>query len=58
MYLIIGMYNTKTAPFFDVRVFNSFAESNQSPCQAATFQRHERDKCRTYEECIRETERT
>ena len=27
--------------FFDVRVFNPFAESNQSPCSAATFRRHE-----------------
>ena len=30
--------------FFDVTVFNSFAESNLSPCPAATLGRHERDK--------------
>ena len=30
--------------FFDVRVFDSFAESNQSPCLLATFWRHEDDK--------------
>ena len=42
--------------FFDVRVFNTFAESNQSPCLAATFRRHEGDKRRAYEECIREVE--
>ena len=36
--------------FFDVRVFNAFAESNQSPCPAATFRRHEGDKRRAYEE--------
>ena len=42
--------------FFDVWVFNAFAESNQSPCPAATFRRHEGDKCRAYEERIREVE--
>ena len=42
--------------FFDVRVFNSFAESNQSTCQAATYQRHERDKRRVYEKRIQEVE--
>ena len=42
--------------FFDVRVFNTFAESNQSPCLAATFRRHEGDKRRAYEEHIREVE--
>ena len=41
--------------FFDVRVFNAFAESNQSPCPAATFQRHE-GKRRAYEEHVREVE--
>ena len=30
--------------FFDVRVFNAFAESNLSSCPAATFQRHEGKK--------------
>ena len=43
--------------FFDVRVFNAFAESNQSPCPAATFRRHEGDKRRAYEERVREVER-
>ena len=43
-------------PFFDVRVFNAFAESNQSPCPAVTFQRHEGDKHRAYEECVCEVE--
>ena len=42
--------------FFDVRVFNTFAESNQSPCLAATFRRHEGDKRQAYEECIWEVE--
>ena len=42
--------------FFDVRVFNTFAESNQSPCLAATFRRREGDKRRAYEERIREVE--
>ena len=43
--------------FFDVRVFNPFAESNQSPCSAATFRRHEAEKRRAYEERIQEVER-
>ena len=42
--------------FFDVWVFNAFAVSNQSPCPAATFQRHEGDKCRAYKERVREVE--
>ena len=37
--------------FFDVRVFNAFAESNLSFSPAATFRRHEGKKRRTYEEC-------
>ena len=40
--------------FFDVRVFNTFAKSNQSSCPAATFQRHEGDKRRVHEERVRE----
>ena len=43
--------------FFDVWVFNTFAESNQSPCPAAIFQRHEGDKRRAYEERVREVKR-
>ena len=40
--------------FFDARVFNPFTESNQSPCSAATFRRHEAEKRRAYEERIQE----
>ena len=43
--------------FFDVRVFNAFAESNQSTSLAATFHKHEGEKCRAYEECVRKVER-
>ena len=43
--------------FFDVRVFNPFAESNQSTCSAATFRRHEAENRRAYEERIQEVER-
>ena len=43
--------------FFDVWVFNAFTESNQSPCPAATFRRHEGDKRRAYKERVREVER-
>ena len=41
---------------FDVRVFNSFAASNQSTTLAATFCRHEAEKRRAYEEHIHEVE--
>ena len=37
-------------------LFYAFAESSQSPCPTATFQRHEGDKRRAYEECVREVE--
>ena len=43
--------------FFDVCVFNAFAESNQSTSLAATFCKHEGEKCRAYEERVREVER-
>ena len=42
--------------FFDFWISNAFAESNQSPCPAATFWRHEGDKCQAYEERVREVE--
>ena len=45
--------------FFDVRVFNAFAESNQlqSTSLAATFRKNEGEKRRAYEERVREVER-
>jgi len=43
--------------FFDVCVFNAFAESNLSSSPAATFRRHEGEKRRAYEERVREVER-
>ena len=43
--------------FFDVRVFNAFAESNQSTSLAATFRKHEGEKRRAYEERVWEVER-
>ena len=42
--------------FFDVHVFNVFAESNQSTSLAATFHKHEGEKRRAYEERVREVE--
>jgi len=42
--------------FFDVRIFNSFAASNQSGSLAAIFRRHEAEKHRAYEERVREVE--
>ena len=43
--------------FFDVRVFNDLADSNQSSSLAATFRKHEGVKRRAYEERVREVER-
>ena len=42
--------------FFDVRVFNPFASSNQSSSISATYVRHEKAKKRSYEERLREIE--
>ena len=38
--------------FFDVRVFNAFAESNQSSSLLTTFCQHEGEKRRTYERAV------
>ena len=47
-----------SSPFiFDVRIFNAFAESNQSTSLAATFRKHEGEKCHAYKERVREVER-
>ena len=35
---------------------HTHTQSNQSPCPAATFRRHEGDRCRAYEERVREVE--
>ena len=43
--------------FFDVHVFNAFAESNQSTSLAATFCKHEGEKRRAYKEHVWEVER-
>ena len=43
--------------FFDVRVFNAFAESNQSISLATTFRKHEGEKRRAYEESVRSEKR-
>ena len=42
--------------FFDIRVFNPFASSNQSSSISATYIRHEKAKKRSYEERLREIE--
>jgi len=42
--------------FFDVRVFNCLAASNSSSTLATVFRKHELEKCRAYEERIREVE--
>ena len=43
--------------FFDVHVFNVFAESNQSTSLTATFRKHEGEKRRAYEERVWEVEK-
>ena len=42
--------------YFDVRVFNPFAQSNLQSPPAATYRRHELDKTRLYDQRIREIE--
>ena len=40
---------------FDVRVFNPFTESNRSSSStSSTYRKHERQKCRQYEQRVRE----
>ena len=43
--------------FFDVHVFNVFAESNQSTSPAATCHKHEGKKCHAYEERVQDVKR-
>ena len=43
--------------FFDVRVFNSSAPTNRSQQLTANYRRHEQEKCRAYEQRVREVER-
>ena len=43
--------------FFDVRVFNVFAEGNQSTSLAATFHQHKGEKRCAYAERVQEVER-
>ena len=42
--------------FFDVRVFNPYATSNQHPRPESVYRRHEALKRRTYEQRVREVE--
>ena len=42
--------------FFDVRVFNPFASSNRTTSVPSSYQRHEREKRRCYEERVCEVE--
>ena len=43
--------------FFDVRVFNPSAPTNRSHQLTANYRRHEQEKRRAYEQCVREVER-
>ena len=51
-----GFWNKYQDAFFDVRVFNPMASSNQSQNIKSTFLRHEKEKRRTYDQRIREVE--
>ena len=51
-----GFWNPQQNAFFDVRVFNPLASSNQTPALSTVFMRHEREKRRAYDERIREVE--
>ena len=42
--------------FFDVRVLNPLAPSNTTPTPSACYHRHEKEKQRAYEQCIRDIE--
>ena len=52
----MGFWIKHQDAFFDVRVFNPLAASNQNPNILTTFQRHEREKRRMYDQRIREIE--
>ena len=43
--------------FYDVRVFNPCAPSNRTQQIAATYRRHEQEKCRAYQQRVKEVER-
>jgi len=43
--------------FYDVRVFNPYALSCRGTQMEACYRRHEREKCRAYEQRVREVER-
>ena len=49
-------WNKHQDAFFDVRVFNPLASSNQNPTINSTFLRHEKEKRRTYDQRAREVE--
>ena len=51
-----GFWNSQQDAFFDVRVFNPMASSNRTTSLISTFTRHEREKRRMYDQCIREVE--
>ena len=43
-------------PFFDVRVFNPYAQSNRQQNLTSTYRKHENIKKRAYEQRVREIE--
>ena len=44
--------------FFDVRVFNPYVPSNQTPCIQSSYRRHENEKRRKYEQRVVEIEQS
>ena len=51
-----GFWERSQDAFFDVRVFNPLAPSNCNQNLNATYQRHEKEKRRNYEQRIREVD--
>ena len=54
--ILEGFWERSRDAFYDVRVFNPFATQNCSQSLSATYQCHEREKRRSYEQRIREIE--
>ncbi len=42
--------------YFDVRIFNPHAPSNRQQSLQSTYKKHEREKCKAYEQRVRKVE--
>ena len=55
---LLGRAVRESINFFDVRVFNPSAPSNQQPQKSATYRKHEKEKRNHYEHRVNEIERS